>query len=254
LPANGNKNGHKPDNLATVMTEVSERVTVLVKEELELAKAEVQQKVSSLSKGLIAGGVGTVLALLFIPFALLTLAIALDDAFNNLWLGFLIVTVLLLALMGGAFLFAWRKIKVGAPVPKTAIEEAKKIRETVSAKGNGNGAGHPAAVIPPPVVTAPAVPAAVVAAPAPTAITEAPAAIAVVEPPAAIAVVEPPAATEEAAASTTETPAVAEDAPAPIADPPTEAPAKTEETETADAPTATFDAATGTPDDATGSE
>ena len=28
----------------------------------------------------------------------------------------------LVLLMGGAFLFAWRKMKVGAPVPKTAID------------------------------------------------------------------------------------------------------------------------------------
>src|SRR5580698_4960009 len=99
------------------MTDVSARVTVLVKEELELAKAEVQQKIKSLSKGLIAGAVGAVFALLFIPFALATLAWGLNSAFTSIWLGFLIVTALLLALMGGAFLFAWRKLKVGAPVP-----------------------------------------------------------------------------------------------------------------------------------------
>ena len=31
-----------------------------------------------------------------------------------------------------AFLFAWRKLRVGPPTPKMAIDEAKKIRETVS--------------------------------------------------------------------------------------------------------------------------
>jgi hypothetical protein len=31
----------------------------------------------------------------------------------------------------GAFLFAWRKLKVGAPTPKMAIDEAKKITATV---------------------------------------------------------------------------------------------------------------------------
>ena len=33
-----------------------------------------------------------------------------------------------------SFLFAWRKLRVGAPTPKMALDEAKKIRETVSAK------------------------------------------------------------------------------------------------------------------------
>ena len=39
--------------------------------------------------------------------------------------------VLLVALTSFAFLFAWRKLKVGAPTPKMAIGEAKKIRATV---------------------------------------------------------------------------------------------------------------------------
>ena len=38
----------------------------------------------------------------------------------------------LLILTVFAFLFAWRKLKVGAPTPKMAIDEAKKIRTTVS--------------------------------------------------------------------------------------------------------------------------
>jgi hypothetical protein len=35
--------------------------------------------------------------------------------------------------MIAAFLFAWRKLRVGAPTPDMAIDEAKKIRETVAA-------------------------------------------------------------------------------------------------------------------------
>ena len=59
------------------------------------------------------------------------------EALSSVWLGFLIVFAILLAVTAGAFLFAWRKMKVGSPAPKMAIEEAKKIRETVSTKGNG---------------------------------------------------------------------------------------------------------------------
>jgi Putative Actinobacterial Holin-X, holin superfamily III len=127
-------NGNKPDNLAATVTEVSEKVTLLIREELELAKAEVAQKVASLSKGLVAGAIGGVLALLAVPFALLTLAWGLNSAFGSLWLGFAVVLVVLLVAMGGACAFAWRKIKAGPPTPKLAIAEAKKIRETVTAK------------------------------------------------------------------------------------------------------------------------
>jgi Putative Actinobacterial Holin-X, holin superfamily III len=231
LPGKNGKSNGKPDNLATVMTDVSERVTVLVKEELELAKAEVQQKVKSLSKGLIAGAVGAVFALLFIPFALATLAWGLNSAFGSIWLGFVVVTALLLVLMGGAFLFAWRKLKVGAPVPKSAIEEAKKIRETVSAKGNGNGNGAvPAAAIPAPIAVAPA-PAAIAPAPvAPEPVVAAPVAVApapepaTTEAPTAVAPVVPAGAAaaetagaevadEPAPVDTTEVDAVADDGP-----------------------------------------
>ena len=39
------------ENLAGTLTEVSERVSVLVREEIELAKAEVMHKISSLARG-----------------------------------------------------------------------------------------------------------------------------------------------------------------------------------------------------------
>jgi hypothetical protein len=131
LPAD---NGNKPDNLATAVTEVSERVTLLIREEIELARAEVTQKISTLSKGLVAGAIGAVFGLLAIPFLLLTAAWGLNSLLGSIWLGFLIVLGVLLVVTAGAFVFAWRKIKVGAPTPKLAIEEAKKIRETVLTK------------------------------------------------------------------------------------------------------------------------
>jgi len=128
LPADG------PENFATVVTEVSERVSVLVREELELAKAEMTEKVSSLARGAAAVAVGAVFGIFALIMGLGTLAWGLNSLLSSLWLGFLITFVVLLVLAAGAFLFAWRKLKVGAPTPKMAIDEAKKIRETVSAK------------------------------------------------------------------------------------------------------------------------
>jgi uncharacterized small protein (DUF1192 family) len=137
LPAD---NG-QPENLATVVTEVSERVSVLVRDEIELAKAEVTQKLSSLGRGAAAVGAGAVFGVFAVIFVLETLAWALNAIFvsgaGSLWIGFAIVTGVLLALTVGSFLFAWRKLRVGAPTPKMAIDEAKKIRETVSSKGDG---------------------------------------------------------------------------------------------------------------------
>jgi uncharacterized membrane protein YqjE len=119
------------ESLAAAITEVSEKLSVLVREEVELAKAEVVTKVSSIARGAIAVAVGAVFGVFALIFVLLTIAWSINEATGHLWLGFAIVMVLLLALTAGAFLFAWRKLKVGAPTPKMAIDEAKKIRATV---------------------------------------------------------------------------------------------------------------------------
>ena len=120
------------------MTEVSERVTVLVREEIELAKAEMMEKVRSLTRGAIAIAAGAVFGLFGVIVLLSTIAWGLNalltDSAGSIWVGFLIVTGALFVLALGAFLFAWRKLKVGAPTPHMAIDEAKKIRATVSTK------------------------------------------------------------------------------------------------------------------------
>jgi Putative Actinobacterial Holin-X, holin superfamily III len=132
LPA---ENG-KPDNLATAVTEVSERMSTLVREEIELAKAEVVIKLMSIARGAAAVAAGAVFGVFAVIFALAALAWGLNDVIvsgvGNLWIGFAIVFGVLGVLAFGAFMFAWRKLTVGAPVPKMAIDEAKKIRETVS--------------------------------------------------------------------------------------------------------------------------
>ncbi len=129
---------NNPDSFAAALTEVSERMSVLVREEIELAKAEVTQKVSSLTRGAAAVAIGAVFGIFALVFLLLTLAWGLDAVFidgaGDLWIGFGIVFLILGAAAAGAFLFAWRKLKVGAPAPTMAIEEAKKIRATVTAK------------------------------------------------------------------------------------------------------------------------
>jgi hypothetical protein len=132
LPAD---NG-QPDSIAAAIAEVSESLTKLVQDEIELAKAEVIQKASALARGAAAVAAGAVFGVFAVVFVLLTAAWALDGLLvsgtGKIWLGFLIVLGVLVVLTVGAFLFAWRKLKVGAPTPKMAIDEARKIRETVT--------------------------------------------------------------------------------------------------------------------------
>jgi hypothetical protein len=132
------ENGNKTDTFGTTVTQVSERMSLLVREEIELAKAEVGQKVKSIGLGALAVGAGAVFGVFALIFALEALAWGLNDVFvngaGNLWIGFLIVFGVLALLALVVFLFAWRKLRVGAPTPNMAIEEGKKIRATVAAK------------------------------------------------------------------------------------------------------------------------
>lgn len=126
------------ENLATAVTEVSERVTLLIREEIELAKAETIAKVTSLARGVIAAAIGAVFGVFALVLGLETLAWGLNSPIagtGKIWVGFIITTALLVVLTAAAFLFAWRKLRIGAPTPDMAIEEAKRIRETVSSAG-----------------------------------------------------------------------------------------------------------------------
>jgi Flp pilus assembly protein TadB len=125
----------EPDNLATAVAEVSERVSVLVREEIELAKVEITQKAIGIGRGAAAAAAGAVFGVFAVVFGLLTLAWGLNSLFSSLWYGFAVVFILLLLMTVFAFLFAWRKLKAGAPTPDLAIDEAKKIRATVAPGG-----------------------------------------------------------------------------------------------------------------------
>jgi len=118
------------------VTEVSDRMSVLVREEIELAKVEVTQKAKSIARGTAAVAAGSVFGVFAIVFFLLTVAWALDAVLvsgtGDIWIGFAIVFAGLFLASIAAFLFAWRKLRVGPPTPTMAIDEAKKIRETVA--------------------------------------------------------------------------------------------------------------------------
>ena len=137
MPAEPAGPAEQNDSLAAAVTDVSEKLTVLVREEVELAKAEVTEKVSSLARGAAAVAAGAVFGIFAVIFMLLTIAWAINDAVGDEWLGFAVVMVLLLLLAGGAFVFASRKLRVGPPTPRMAIDEARKISATMRPGGEG---------------------------------------------------------------------------------------------------------------------
>jgi uncharacterized membrane protein YqjE len=120
--------------IGDIVNRISENASLLIREEIELAKAEIEQKVSRLARGAIVGGVAGFFVLLGLIFLIETAAWALVDIFSwgSIWPGFAIVTAALFLLAGLGGFIAYRSFKAGAPpVPDQAIQEAKLIREAI---------------------------------------------------------------------------------------------------------------------------
>jgi hypothetical protein len=125
--------GTADKSLGEIVGEVSEKASLLVREEIELAKAEVRDKVKKLTKGTaVAAVAGTILvfAILILLHGLAWFVNDLFDVTEALWFGFLVVFGLLVVLAAVAGFLAIRWLRGGAPpTPELAIEEAKRTRE-----------------------------------------------------------------------------------------------------------------------------
>ena len=125
-----------PENIAAAITEISERATLLIRDELELARAEISAKIRKLLVGAVVGVVAGVFIAVAGLFVLIGLAwLVWYELFpaNQVFWGFFVVAgaLLLLAVLGGAL--AARAFRRGAPpAPTMAIDEARKIREAVA--------------------------------------------------------------------------------------------------------------------------
>lgn len=142
-PLPGSQGPEPPHNIAAAIAEVSERATLLVREEIELAKAEVSEKATKLLKGAVVGVAAGIFFATALIFALVGCAWLLyyylpGNNYTYFW-GFFAMAAILLLLGALAGLLAARALKRGSPpVPEMAIDEAKKIKQTVS---SGDGVG-----------------------------------------------------------------------------------------------------------------
>jgi uncharacterized membrane protein YqjE len=126
-----------PSELARAVQDVTEKVQLLVREEVALAKAEMTDKVTKLIKGAVFGLIAGVFALFALIYLLHSLSWGIWDLIgsgDDYWLGFLITGVLILLIGIIAGLLAKRFIKSGSPPkPELALEEAQLIKGTLTA-------------------------------------------------------------------------------------------------------------------------
>ncbi len=124
-------------SIASAIQEITEKTQLLVKDEIELAKSELEVKVKALARGAAIGaaaGIFVLAALLMLMHGFAWLAYYFlpvnDLAF--FW-GFFFVAGLFLVGAAIAGYYAARFFKKGAPpTPQMAIDEGKRIQETVN--------------------------------------------------------------------------------------------------------------------------
>jgi len=125
-------------SVAELVFDVSERASSLVREEIELAKTEISEKLGKILRGSVVGIAAGTFAFLALILVMEGVAWLLNEELfdGKTWPGFFVEAAIFLLIAAAAGLFAYRSVQAGAPpVPEQAIEEAKQIKTTLEGDG-----------------------------------------------------------------------------------------------------------------------
>lgn len=134
--------------LGELVFDVTEGVSGLVREEIQLAKAEVSEKAGKIAKGAAVGISAGVFAFLALILVMEGIAWLLNEEVfdGKTWPGFFIEAAVFLLVAALAGLLAYKAVKAGSPpVPQQAIEEAKLTKETLTGEPGAATAPIPSA-------------------------------------------------------------------------------------------------------------
>jgi uncharacterized membrane protein YqjE len=130
VPPPDSKSAERP--VGELVFDVTERASTLIREEIELAKTEVSEKVGKLLRGSAVGVAAGVFAFLALILVMEGIAWLLnEEVFNGkAWPGFFVEAAAFLLVAALAGYIAYRAVRAGSPpVPAQAIEEAKRTKE-----------------------------------------------------------------------------------------------------------------------------
>ena len=137
MPPEREREDERSTSIATAIQEITEKAQLLVREEIELARTEVEIKAKALGKGAAIGaaaGIFALAALLMIMHGFAWLAwyfLPVDE--DGFFWGFFFVAGVFLILAAIAGYVASRFFKKGTPpTPQMAIDEGKRIQQTVT--------------------------------------------------------------------------------------------------------------------------
>jgi uncharacterized membrane protein YqjE len=124
--------------IGELVLDVSEKTSTLIREEIELARAEVTEKITKLLRGSVVGLVAGVFAFLALIMFMHGVAWLLNDLVfgDKTWPGFLVEGLIFLVVGALAGYYAYRSLRSGSPpTPEMAIEEARKTRAELEGDG-----------------------------------------------------------------------------------------------------------------------
>jgi uncharacterized membrane protein YqjE len=131
----GGTQSEKDRSVGELVLDVSERTSILIREEIELAKTEVTEKATELIKGSVVGIAAGVFVLVALAMLMHAVAWGINDLLDietAVWVGFLIEALVWLVVATFAGMLAYRAVRKGSPPkPAMAIEEAKQTKETL---------------------------------------------------------------------------------------------------------------------------
>jgi uncharacterized membrane protein YqjE len=130
-------------SVADLVFDVTQGTSSLIREELELAKAEVSEKVGKLLRGSVVGVAAGAFAFLALILIMEGVAWLLNEEVfdGKTWPGFFIEAAIFLLIAALAAFVAYRAVRAGSPpVPAQAIEEAKLTKEMFEREAEGTAA------------------------------------------------------------------------------------------------------------------
>ena len=145
----------EPDekSVAELVFDVSEKTSSLIREEIELAKAEVTEKLGKILRGSAVGAAAGAFAFLALILVMEGIAWLLNEEVfeGKTWPGFFVEAAVFLLIAAAAGFFAYRSVQAGAPpMPDQAIEEAKLTRAMLEGEQASERPPR-AAPVPPPL-------------------------------------------------------------------------------------------------------
>lgn len=115
--------------LGDLFRQLAQDSATLVRQEMNLAKAELKSNVKSVARDAVMVGVGGILALIGAMVLLAAVVIAVGDAIDNYWLGALIVAALFLIVGGLLAMSNLKKLKHEEVAPTRTLETLKEDKQ-----------------------------------------------------------------------------------------------------------------------------